>query len=255
MERKTETETPTSNSPKDWFTKPDGTDGHAVDRSPVDESPPLPEVPAQSEEEMELDEAFEAALSQSPEAAEEDDSMFDPANCRIEQSKYDIGVSARIFTSIQCRKPKKTEWVRVTTDPAMSNRIAFFEDRESMNREVYMIAPNVTPSLDSKDYATGTVYLAINRQNIPFLWLVKKSGLDGEKNRWWDSMEICLNAAKKMWIRMYAEGGAYMYRKATASIPDPIWPEGNMKAFLKLAFRDYYIRDLEHPVIKNLRGD
>ena len=48
--------------------------------------------------------------------------------------------------------------------------------------------------------------------------------------------------------------GAYEIFMAEADVTDPIWPDISFQGLLEIAFRDRFIRDLDHPVVKKLRG-
>ena len=60
----------------------------------------------------------------------------------------------------------------------------------------------------------------------------------------------------KSWVRVKSnmDLGAYEIFEAAGSIPDPIWPDLSFDAILRIAFKDRVIRDLDHPVVKRLRG-
>jgi hypothetical protein len=61
----------------------------------------------------------------------------------------------------------------------------------------------------------------------------------------------------KRWVRAAANTslGAYEIFEATADLPEPVWPEESFKKVIEVAFRDRYIRSLDHPVIRRLRGE
>jgi hypothetical protein len=59
------------------------------------------------------------------------------------------------------------------------------------------------------------------------------------------------------WVRVAANlhNGCYDVCEATAKLPEPTWPEEDLRAFLHIAFKDRYVRDLDHPVLRRLRGE
>jgi len=150
------------------------------------------------------------------------------------------------------RKPKKTEWIRVHPSNDYRTRIAYFEEEDE--RLMYAIAPAVLEQLEPNEYKTATLYLTINRQGTPFLWPVKKSGVDGKPMRWFDSANIAVEKAKTQWIRIRPDEGSYVVYTTLIDIPEPEWPEMSMKEILKLAFRQYFVKDMDHPIILNLKG-
>ena len=68
------------------------------------------------------------------------------------------------------------------------------------------------------------------------------------------------NAAEKamtQWLRIKADMsvGAYAMFEASASLPDPIWPDYAFKQLLQIGFRDRLVDSVDHPVIRRLRGE
>ena len=43
--------------------------------------------------------------------------------------------------------------------------------------------------------------------------------------------------------------------EATGQLPDPEWPDLPFKELLRIAFKDRFISDLNHPVLHRLRGE
>ena len=89
----------------------------------------------------------------------------------------------------------------------------------------------------------ATLYLAINRQGVLFLWPVKIPGSDGKILVWHTSSADACALAMQRWVRVKANMslGAYEFYKAPGKIPDPVWPELTYQEILKIAFRDRYV--------------
>jgi hypothetical protein len=60
----------------------------------------------------------------------------------------------------------------------------------------------------------------------------------------------------KRWIRVKANMslGAYEMFEAASTIPDPTWPELSFQELVEIGFRQRLVNNLDHPVIKRLRG-
>ena len=58
------------------------------------------------------------------------------------------------------------------------------------------------------------------------------------------------------WIRLKSNQalGAYDVIAASAEFPNPVWPDITFAQIMEIAFKDRFIRDYDHPVLKNLRG-
>ncbi len=60
----------------------------------------------------------------------------------------------------------------------------------------------------------------------------------------------------KGWVRIAANMslGAYDVFEATGELPEPEWPEKDFQSLLEIGFKDHFVRSLDHPVIRRLRG-
>ena len=48
--------------------------------------------------------------------------------------------------------------------------------------------------------------------------------------------------------------GAYEVFEPTAKLPDPEWPDADFTHLLEIAFKDRFIKTLDHPVVRRLQG-
>jgi hypothetical protein len=102
-----------------------------------------------------------------------------------------------------------------------------------------------------------TLFLGITRDGTLFLWPNRLPGEDGRINEWHRSERAAITEAMTHWIRMRANRqlGGYEVFRATSNLPDPVWPQHTMEEVISIAFRDHFIDDHHHPVLKRLRGD
>jgi hypothetical protein len=100
----------------------------------------------------------------------------------------------------------------------------------------------------------ATIYTAINRQGVVFLWPVPLPTPDGRVLEWHRSQAEAASLAS--WVRVQANMslGAYEIIEAPASIPDPEWPDLPFQELLRIGFKDKLVDRLDHPVVKRLRG-
>ena len=63
--------------------------------------------------------------------------------------------------------------------------------------------------------------------------------------------------ATKAWVKVQANMGlgAYEVFKATGNLPAPEWPDKTLGELLSVAFRDRFIDNINHTVLKRLRGE
>ena len=66
-----------------------------------------------------------------------------------------------------------------------------------------------------------------------------------------------MELAKTKWLRVAANmsAGNYEAFEAVAQLGEPQWPDMPFSEVLKIAFKDFMIDSLDHPVLKQLRGE
>jgi hypothetical protein len=157
---------------------------------------------------------------------------------------------------VPVRKPNRQDFVRVHSDPQYRlTPAAIIEVKE--DREVYLVLPGIAQQLPPGEFSVVTLYLAINRQGVLFVWPVKLPGPDGKHNEWHRSAAEGAERAMGVWVRVTANMslGAYEIREATGELPDPEWPAFPFEEILRVAFRDRIVDRADHPLLQRLRGE
>jgi hypothetical protein len=176
---------------------------------------------------------------------------FDPANIKLDQNFAESAGLKKLLTTVPVRKPKKQEFNRVRPEPEYRSTAAVIELEE--DRETYLIAPEIARTLPDEISAV-TIFTAINRQGVLFLWPVKLPSPDRKPNDYnrtaREGAELCMTGWYK--VKANTSLGAYEHTPGAKTIPDPEWPDLPFRELLRIAFRDRYIDHLEHPVIQRL---
>jgi hypothetical protein len=179
---------------------------------------------------------------------------FDPAALRLDQSYPDtVGVKKHLKT-VPVRKPDRNWFVRV--HPHESYRLtpaAIIE--EENDREIYLLTPQIAQQFPD-EFMAVTLYTAINRQGVLFLWQVRLPGLDGKHSDWFRSAMEAAEMAMGVWTRVRANMslGAYEPFEATGQLSEPEWPDVPFPEILKVAFRDRIVDRTDHPVLQRRLG-
>jgi hypothetical protein len=178
---------------------------------------------------------------------------FDVSKLRLDQSFVESAGVKKLLTTVPVRKPHKQEFIRVRSDPAYRDAFAVIEWKE--DREYYLLTPEVAHAYPG-EFIMVHLFTAINRQEVVFLWPVKLPGSDGRTIRWHTSAAEAAEFAMSHWTRVTANMGlgAYEYHPAEGSIPEPKWPELSFTDLLRIGFKDKYVGDLNHAVLKRIRG-
>jgi hypothetical protein len=194
---------------------------------------------------------FEDEVADENTSSRDDD--FNPARLRLSQNFEDsIGVK-KVITVVPVRNPDRQWFIRVHPDPAYRLTTAVLELKAE--RETYLVDPCLIPDLPG-EVIPKEIFTAITRQGIPFLWPVRLPDAQGRHNSWSDSALEAARAAKERWVRIVPNMvlGGYDLYTATAAIPEPEWPDLKFSELLRIAFKDKFIRSLDHPVVQSLRG-
>jgi hypothetical protein len=180
--------------------------------------------------------------------------LFDPASLRLDQSFVETAGVKKLLTTVPVRKPANQDFIRVRQDEDYRLTSAIIELKD--DREVYLVLPTVAHQLPGECLPV-TLYTATNRQGVVFLWPVKLPAADGRQNEWHRSAREAAEKAMTQWLRIKADMsvGAYAMFEASASLPDPIWPDYAFKQLLQIGFRDRLVDSVDHPVIRRLRGE
>jgi hypothetical protein len=179
---------------------------------------------------------------------------FNPARFRM-SANYAAALGVKkVITNVACRKPNRQEWVRVR--PGEEWRLETMILEEKTTKASYLVDPQISGNLVGEIVPVG-LFLAITRQNDPFLWMVKLPGIDGRTNDWNDSALKAAKLAETQWVRMAADmnAGHYLVWEATAPLPDPEWPNLTFNKLLEICFRNRIISDINHIILKRLRGE
>jgi hypothetical protein len=179
---------------------------------------------------------------------------LDLASARLTQDFGTLGGVKKLLTTVPARKPSRQEFFRAHPDESYRMPAAVLELKEE--RESYLLASNVWPAMPG-EWSPRELVTAINRQGVVFVWAVPLPGEDGRSNPWWESAREAAQRARDHWTRMVANMalGAYEIYQPEADLPDPDWPTEDFQTLLGIAYKDRYITDLDHAVLRRLRGE
>jgi hypothetical protein len=179
---------------------------------------------------------------------------FAPEKLRLNQSFTEMVAVKKLLTTVPVRKPHSQDFVRVHPDPAFRENVALIQLKD--DNEQYLVHADLVHELAS-EIAGATLYLAANKQGVVFFWPVRLPTPDGKDFPAWSSAREAAELATKKWVRLTWNKslGAYDICEAISQSSEPEWPaDFDYWGLIKIAFRDHVIKDLEHPVVKRLRG-
>ena len=179
---------------------------------------------------------------------------FDPKKLRISGPQSEGPTACRIIVSVSVRKPNRQEWYRVHPDPVMRLDTLVLEMRDE--RQTYLVAPDIAPAIPGEAVAK-TLYTTVTRQGAVLLWPVRLPDEQGRLDEWNAVAHEAALQAETRWTRLAANMGAGTYDvyEALDQFTEPEWPELPFERLLEMAFKDRFIDNLDHPVIRRLMGE
>jgi hypothetical protein len=182
------------------------------------------------------------------------DDDFNLEALRLPQSFIESAGVKKLLTTVPVRKPNPHDFNRVHPDPAYRANLAVIKLRDERD-EMYLLTPSIAAALPG-EFGMATVFTAINRQNVKFLWPVMLPQPDGRPNEWNRSAAEAAEMAMTRWVRVKANMslGAYEIYEAQSLMADPVWPEQPFQELLRIGFRDRLVNSLDHPLVKRLHG-
>jgi hypothetical protein len=185
---------------------------------------------------------------------------FDPASLRLEPDLAIAGAVKKVLLTLRVGKPEPSSWVRVHPSESYRLPAAVLEiaGEGKMGVEVYAIPKALQGELATEPcFRPCVLALAVTRQGDPFLWRVNLPRDGEQSNTWAETARDAIDRATRRWVRIAANMRAKCYDvwEATGPLPEPTWPELSFPELLKLAFKDRLVSDLNHPVLRRLRGE
>lgn len=180
---------------------------------------------------------------------------FDPKRLRLSQ-RFAQGIDVkRAVVTVPVRRPSPQEFFRLHPDEDWRLDTAVIDIKA--DREVYLVAPEIWP-LFPNECKPRTLYTTIDRRNVLTLWPVRLPDENGRLDDWNRSAHEAAEIATEKWVRLSADMalGAYRIDVAMGAFPDPVWPSDvSFADLLSIAFKGKMIEDLDHPVLRRLRGE
>lgn len=173
---------------------------------------------------------------------------------RLSNQDMNIKVSEKLI-SVQVRKPGPQEFFRVHPSPDFRMEAAIIPDR--VDGRFFIVKPNIYPAL-TEEATLHTIFTAINTHNLPFIWAIKRQDQTGNIDNWNRSALEVANVAQNNWCRLLSDRqrGAYRCFEAVSTLDAPRWPDSSFEELLNKAFPpEQIISDLDHPFLKQLRGE
>lgn len=184
-----------------------------------------------------------------------DPESFNIGAFRLDQSLVEHAGGKKLLTTIPVRKPSKECWFRTHPDEKCRLPSPVIELKEK--GETYLVARSLWPELMGESTFVAKLFVpTLTRQGDLLLWPIRLPGEDGNLDDWNASAMEAATIAQTKWVRMSAKRslGAYEIIVGPEPQPEANWPELSLDEIVRTAFKGRIIEKLDHPVIRQLRG-
>jgi len=163
-----------------------------------------------------------------------------------------LGVK-KVLTTVPVAKPSKDRFFRTHGSQDWVYPAWLLEDETK--GETYIASEEVASLLGSLVRAVE-LYTVIDRQNNLSLVPVPLPGAKGVRNSWHESRLQAVIRARSVWLRISSNDATKGYDifEATASLPEPNWPDITLDELLEIAFRGRILATGDHPVVQEKLG-
>jgi hypothetical protein len=183
---------------------------------------------------------------------------FDLESLRLAPAEEATVEVSQALLTIPVRKPDKSWFVRVHPDPACRIQTNVIELTSERTKELYLVDKSLWPALAAEPtFRPKLLVTAMSRQNLIFLWELNLPRPGSRVDGWTASALEAVKLATTKWIRIAANMANNGYDVVTArgQLPEPRWPQLAFSEVIRLGFRDRFITDLNHTVLRRLRGE
>jgi hypothetical protein len=181
--------------------------------------------------------------------------LIDIKAIRFNQNFLDeTGVEKKLL-HVPVRKPNKQEFIRVHPSEEYRVQVGLIELKEK-ERENYLVCPSIRAHAE-QNLVHAQLFTAVNRQGTVFLWPCKMPKSEGRPLQWHLTALAAAEEATGSWVKIVANMnlGAYETFLAMGELGDPVWPTLNLQELINIAFHDRFIDDINHSILRQLRGE
>jgi hypothetical protein len=185
-------------------------------------------------------------------------SQADPCTLEALRLTQDFAAAVKVkklVKSIPIRKPSPEWFIRTHPNDAYWFQTGVLELKA--DREFYVVARSLQPLLAADPtFSARWLITSITRQGVLFLWPIRLPRSDGRVDEWARTSLEAAYEARTKWVRVTANNdlGAYEIDEAESQVGEPSFPGMPIEEIVRTACHDKVISDLDHPILRRLRG-
>jgi hypothetical protein len=163
-----------------------------------------------------------------------------------------------VVTTIHVGKPGREAYIRTHPDRQGLHWFRTFVLDLKDDREVWLVGKALRTQLVAEPaFQARLLVTSVTVRGEVFVWPLRLPGADGRLDEWGQSALNAAETARTRWLRVFTIPGStgYKCQAAKGNLPEPRWPELSPEELFRIAFRNHFVNDLDHPVLKRLRGE
>lgn len=172
-------------------------------------------------------------------------------------------VVKRLLNSITVKKPGSgVEFFRIRPEAEWKFPTYILDLSSSSEGDgKFLLDPALYPEvIETKKLKLVTIFTGITYGSGEiFLSDISQPDAEGKDHEFNRTRRLAYKAAETQWVKLQRNDsiGAYDTVLVISKLPEPEWPEEpeNMVKAIELAFKDKFIDDHNHPILKKLRGE
>jgi hypothetical protein len=184
---------------------------------------------------------------------DDDGLVFGDLSKLMADNPVDVDVPA-IKAVYSVKKPHPDDFFRAHPSDSMTIPLVVYISKDG---KTYYVEPAVREAI-ARRLRVARLVVCSTMDNEIVLWPVKMPTENGGGSTWYDSAWAAVLKARDKWIRIDSDmsAGQYVVTEKDGPARQPLWPEGeSLETILGKAFKGRVIKDLNHPVVKRLKGE
>jgi hypothetical protein len=185
---------------------------------------------------------------------------IDLAAITIRSNHIAKGATRQILNEVPVGRPGNSDWVWVFYDPAYRLECAVYEPKSTTSTSkgrTHLVTPAVVEKMKfERGIRNVEIFTFVDRHGNLGLWPVGFPNEERE-NAWIDSArDAAINHAGK-WINIRSDltANRYLLSEPISPLPAPAAPALPLSKLLAIAFKGRVIDSVDHPLMRELRGD
>ena len=180
------------------------------------------------------------------------DFFADLDSIKVAASTGDLQLLEKPLTMVPVRKPSRESFIRTHPDHWINSMVLELKDENTTLVEATRLQPVLA---GESCISLRRLQLAVTANGVAFIWPLRLP--NGNRQDTWATTALDAAAmAQEKWVRVSSNMSLGGYQIAVAKTEmEPKWPKESFNDIMRIAFNGSLIESLDHPVLRQLRGE